>query len=347
MKDADDAEGDDDAALEGERYQGVRDLFRHAREHGFDEDPPARIDALLMAAARQHAPHPAEKAGAFERVRRWLVATMMQPAVAGAVAIAVIGGTAGVLYMKGKGGVAEPTVGSDMGSPGPEAKRPELPDGYGDQPPPNFGTQPGSAAASAAAAEADELRARLRELEAREDLERRKSQMATERESRARTGPGGGAGGDGRGGRLTGGDVNDPLGGEGGSFDYKPDDRDTATVITTDDGKIGEKQVAVGGVKTQIESPTPPPDGAGATEQEEHVDEVTGRTPDTADTRLGSTRTPPSKRAQAENLLRQARTAAKKKDCNTVRTMAKRAKQLDAAYYKETFSRDAAVKDCL
>lgn len=96
--DVDDEPGDD----------GLRALVKMARED-FDEDPPARIDALLMAAARHHAPQP--RAGGFERVRRWLAASMLSPALAGATALVVIGGTAGVLYMRNQGKVApQPTV---------------------------------------------------------------------------------------------------------------------------------------------------------------------------------------------------------------------------------------------
>jgi len=69
-----------DLADDDERWQGVRAAVKAARE--LDEEPPARLDALLMAAARQHAPAP--RPGALERLRRWLAVTMLQPAVAGA-----------------------------------------------------------------------------------------------------------------------------------------------------------------------------------------------------------------------------------------------------------------------
>ncbi|KAB2888945.1 MAG: hypothetical protein F9K40_20110, partial [Kofleriaceae bacterium] len=144
------ADDDDDASLEGERFQGVRELFRKARDEGFDEEPPARLDALLLAAAREHAP---KKTTFLERLRRWLVSTMMQPAVAGAMMIAVIGGTAGVLYMKGKGGVAEPTV---------RAESPVAPD---PAPPPALELElPSSEPAVTASTDSAELEAKLRQL---------------------------------------------------------------------------------------------------------------------------------------------------------------------------------------
>ncbi|HUQ03094.1 MAG TPA: hypothetical protein VM261_11415 [Kofleriaceae bacterium] len=375
---------DDDEALEGERYKGVHDLFRQARAGGFDEDPPARIDALLMAAARRHAPERHEtSAGALERFRRWMVGTLMQPAVAGAVAVAVIGGAAGVLYMKGKGGVAEPTVGAESRKDhvaGVEPTRPPGPqDGFGDLPPALETTTTGRSAlgsgSAATATESAELQVRLREQMAQEENQRR--QMSTERDDRPKgtgSGPRGGGGGGGGGGRgadsgsgggqARGGDVvNDPFTGEGESsnFDYRPDGRDTATVITTGNAGGGNAGGSggttagtggmVGGVRTQITTPDPPPpDGTISSDDEivakEHLESPknVGSAPETT----GTVRTTkPSKRTQAENLLRQARTAAKKKDCPTVRTMAKRAKQLDGTYYTNTFSRDAALKDCL
>lgn len=355
---------EDDALLESDRYQGVHELFRYAREHGFDEEPPARIDAILMAAARQRVP---EKKGALERFRRWMVTTLMQPAVAGAVAVAVIGGAAGVLYMKGKSKVAEPTVAGEPQASAPPASpdphRPDLP------------LELPSAGAETTAGSTDdaELRERLKHLEAQQ---REQAQTVTEREARPKGAPGPGGGGGRRGGGGAGNIDNlDRFGDDRNdtTLDYEPDGRDTTKVVTTDSGggrgavtgvaKSGAGDATVGsagsgtvagGVTTKItgtvETPNhPSPDGTGATsdeskEQEEVLKNV-GSTPETATVR--TTKPPPSKRAQAANLLEQARTAAKKKDCPTVRTMAKRAKQLDAAYYRETFARDAALKDCL
>ena len=51
--------------------------------------------------------------------------------------------------------------------------------------------------------------------------------------------------------------------------------------------------------------------------------------------------------APARNALRQARTAAKQKQCAAVKVIAERARKLDAAYYASTFAADADVKTCL
>lgn len=330
---------DDDAALEGERYQGVRDLFRQARDEGFDEEPPARLDALLMAAAREHAP---KKAPFLERVRRWLVSTTMQPAVAGAVAIAVIGGTAGVLYMKGKGGVAEPTVGAPSSDPAPRAAGEEA------QP---YRDLPASGAAVTTSNGTADLQAALRQQE--QDQREREAQPDPRERPKLESGPGGGRGGGGtRGAGTSGGDgVADPFAGTEKPLEFKPDDRAATTVVTTSDdrGGGGGGAVAVGGVKTTITGtsppPPPPPDVTIATDDE--VIEEKEKVEVTAQSEGRSTTSGPSKRAQAENLFRQARTAARNKNCAAVRTMAKRVKDLDAVYYNETFVRDAAVKACL
>ena len=75
------------------------------------------------------------------------------------------------------------------------------------------------------------------------------------------------------------------------------------------------------------------------------MEEKEQRVAATARTEARSTH--PSKREQAENLLRQARPDARNKNCAAVRTMAKGAKDLDPAYYSETFARDAEINRCL
>lgn len=353
---------DDDDLDRGARWQGVHDVIRYARANGFDEEPPARIDALLMAAARQHAPARAdrdEKSGALERVRRWLVATMMQPAVAGAVAVAVIGGTAGVLYLKGRGGVSEPTVRSESRTAPPAGPMAE-PGG------PDFSIEmPGGAgtASASSATESDAVKARFREIEEREKASELEGQeAATARGYRPKggteTGGGGGrggGGGDGDGSGSAGGGEDGVLdriavGEKDPPFDFKPDGRDTTTVVTTNqDRGSGSGSGMTTTIKGRIDSPKPPPPDGNvsiddeATGKEQELTKNVGSSPETTEVR----KPPPSKRTQAENLHRQARTAAKKKDCATVKTMAKRAKQLDATYYKDTFTRDAAVKNCL
>jgi hypothetical protein len=50
--------------------------------------------------------------------------------------------------------------------------------------------------------------------------------------------------------------------------------------------------------------------------------------------------------ATAQDLMQQARAAAKKGDCKLVERLGVRVKSLDASYYAKTFSTDAAIKGC-
>ncbi|HVV88359.1 MAG TPA: hypothetical protein VHE35_35195 [Kofleriaceae bacterium] len=120
----DDAEraagGDDGDALDAAQratlasWREVRGVVRHAREQGFDVDAPAAGTRgsmeLLMAAARAHAPE--QKRGLFARLAGWLSTMVAHPAMAGAAALVVVGGAAGVLYLKGHGAVARPPAAS-------------------------------------------------------------------------------------------------------------------------------------------------------------------------------------------------------------------------------------------
>lgn len=95
----------DDAEPPGE-WSSLRAVIGAARESGFDEEPPARIDALLMAAARQHAPAPRPRW--WQRLAAWMKPVMMHPAMAGALALVVVVGVAGVMYRRGDRQVAQP-----------------------------------------------------------------------------------------------------------------------------------------------------------------------------------------------------------------------------------------------
>ncbi len=98
-------ETDDDAEPPGE-WSSLRAMIGAARADGFDEEPPARIDALLMAAARQHAPAPRPRW--WQRLAAWMKPVMLHPATAGALALVVVVGVAGVMYRRGDREVAQP-----------------------------------------------------------------------------------------------------------------------------------------------------------------------------------------------------------------------------------------------
>jgi hypothetical protein len=99
--------GDDDAEPPGE-WSSVRDMIGAARASGFDEEPPPRIDALLMAAARQHAPAPRRRGGAARGVDEAGGAAPRDGRRG--MALVVVGVAAGVMYRRGDGEVAQPSV---------------------------------------------------------------------------------------------------------------------------------------------------------------------------------------------------------------------------------------------
>ncbi len=319
-------------------WQGVRDVVQYARASGFDEEPSGRVDALLMAAARAHAP---ERPSAVERLRRWLAATMLQPAVAGATALAVIGGTAGILYMRGQGGVAEPTASRVAAPPMTPGSPPDRP--LEARSSVDLATL-GSGSGAVAGGEPSDVAERFGTLEQEEST----------RPMPAAPRPEGGGSADA-----------DKLEGLGGDA-YRVSGREVTTVVTTDDrdGDLDDDRGGVtgavtGGVVTKMPigdppPPPPPPDtetdrGGGGGDGNGTQLQVTGTTDPVAVkiTAVRGDKQAPRKRSQAENLLRQARTAARKKDCGTVKVMARRAKQLDAGYYASTFIRDPEVANCL
>jgi hypothetical protein len=269
--------------------------------------------------------------------------------------------------MKGKARVAEPTIsGPHAGAPpsGPML----MPEGVTGLEGKEGARDLGQAeTASVTAAEAAEVEARLREMQ---DSQRALAKERGDHPKPIGPGGGGGRGGDGID------TVKDPFAGE--KLDYKPVDRDPTTIVTTDrgggeDGKFTAGTDRTGGavsgsattgavrggtgVGTQIDGhvgtpPRPPPDtteiatGDDDNRDEEAEPEGTGGSPETTGVRSPKP-PPPTKRQQAENLHRQARGAASKKNCPVAKTMAKKAKELDADYYAKNIAPDAALKDCL
>jgi hypothetical protein len=317
-------------------------LVKMARED-FDEEPPARLDALLMAAARHHAPPP--RAGAFERFRRWLGASLMNPAVAGAAALVLIGGTAGALYLRNHGKVApEPTVSRQAAPNGIVAGRDQVaPEAAFRSQAPDEGTvapSPDPTLGPARGPALDNAESQVRE-EVATAPKAKPRVTATGRGPDERTG----TAGDGRFQNAPGGTGAGEGDGAGAVF---------GGVLAEDTANRGV------GVKTEMhttEAPPPPPPPPIEIAQDDELAEGQSKTPErvppsttvttTADNSVGGRDGAASKRTQAENLLRQARTAAKKKNCPPVKVMAQRARQLDADYYKDTFTKDPDVKGCL
>lgn len=340
------------AAARAAGWRSVRDVVAHARREGFDEEPPARLDALLLAAARQHAP---ARAGVLERLRRWLSTALLQPAVVGAAAVAVIGGTAGVLYLRGQVRVSEPTVGERApaaprfeahpagelagvaGLDNDEASADDLhgaapggaPTGEGKLDEPGAGA--GSEAETRGLTAGPDRTTRPRPLEL-PPPEQRHDRTAI------RGGPGGGGGGD-------------------PALDDRSDGRGVATVIATADDEVrgGADRGAAGaparaGASVEEKPAEPPPGRDGDLGGEDRkAGDATTSTPDRVTVTVGQSggRTTVTNRAQAENLLRQARTAAARGDCAAVKVMARRVRALDPAYYTASFARDPELERCL
>jgi hypothetical protein len=270
-------------------------LVRMARED-FDEEPPPRIDALLMAAARKHAPEP--RVGVFARVRRWLAASMLNPALAGATALVVIGGTAGVLYMKDQGRIAQPTV-SRPGAP-ERALAPE--------------TLPG------------ELALRFEELDDKDAVAEVNAPVTPEPKP-------------------------DPRPKQRGQHDRRVEPPPEPRLPPPPPAGEGVT-IATGGLRSDMgggEGVTAIPDETERKLEERPADQR----PDDAVAGVAQTESTvapdsaPSNRTQAENLHRQAKNAAKQRQCAPVKVMAQRAKKLDADYYTLNFAVDPEIKPCL
>lgn len=131
-------ETDDDAEPPGE-WSSLRAMIGAAREAGFDEEPPARIDALLMAAARQHAPAP--RLRWWQRLAAWMKPVMIHPAMAGALGLVVVVGVAGVMYRRGDRQVAQPPAPAIA----PPAEVAQAPQATGAQPPTEVAPTAGAA----------------------------------------------------------------------------------------------------------------------------------------------------------------------------------------------------------
>ncbi len=349
---------DDEDLDSAAQFQGVRDLFRSARAQGFDEEPSPRIDAILMAAARQHAP---ERVGTFERLRRWMAVSLLRPSIVGATMLAVIGGSVGVLYLRDGGRLPEPVTGQSVGTAGPTLT-PTAPERPLDLPMPEAALGSGVGGLTMNTETTEALEERFRDLQEKETIQ--------DPQPKPRGGGGarvGGSGGGGGGGDIVAGGGEGSGGGRGGGagqggagtdvLHYRPDGRDTTTIVTTGPGS-GSDVGGTAGVVTNMETtgtdkpPAPPPDTGTVSDHDDEDAPVTIGGSTTSTDRAVTEKAEKAKKAaanrsQAENLLRQARTAARKKDCATVKVMAKRARQLDAAYYKDSFSRDTAVKNCL
>lgn len=111
-------------------WGSVRDLISAARADGFDEEPPAHLDALLLAAAAKHAPRPRQPW--WRRAADWMRPVVMHPAMAAAMALLAVGAAAGVMYERGRVQVAQPRLPAREAAPTPSAPVGGAPDAPAD-----------------------------------------------------------------------------------------------------------------------------------------------------------------------------------------------------------------------
>lgn len=339
----------DDAGLDDDGLEGLdslRQMIGAARASGFDEEPAPRIDAMLMAAARQHAPKP--RVAWWARLADWMRPAFAHPALAGAAALVIVGGAAGVMYRRGQHRVVSPTVHVEptrahRASAPPPDEAPRL------EPPPSFRS----------ATAPDEV------MEPELPTPRVEPSRRPPIAGRTTT-PGGGRG---RNSVVVAGagqetERLDELQIAEGPIDgivAEPNQQDRRFDGETDDYAVsdvgGTFSARLGATPNTPPSP-PPPDAtrnqdkaATATTQQRNVPEAGGGqfAPEASTiTSTGSDRgrdqTP---RAQAVQLFGQARTAARARNCAVVKVIASRVRKLDAAYYRDVFARDPDVARCL
>lgn len=296
----------------------VRDLIGAARASGFDEEPPAHLDALLLAAARRHAPAP--RRSWWRRASDWLRPVMLHPALAAGMALLAVGVAAGVMYDRGRVQVAQPSVRPPSATS--ERAAPVAPGGLDDAVARDGAAVP---VAQAAPTEPEEAEVTKREptmppgeSAATGPRRPRKPIGGADPTARAPAGDAPAAGGTGRGAGFAGRldvDVADEVAAPPPAPPPPPRDRDVP---------IEDRQTTVAPV-TQL------PEAAEAPVKPSVKPSVEPTVP--VELR--------------EQLLREAQLAARRGDCATVRTVARKVAVLDPAFYRVTFERDRDVAPCL
>jgi hypothetical protein len=339
--DADSADGE--LAREVESYKRVRSaIASYAR--ATEVEPPARGVDELLAAARQRAPARTavapESPGWWARLRAWLAPIAAHPALASAAMVVVVAAIGGVLYVKGKGQVAEPEVGAarpaeiKVDTPNADSITPSDPgivagldDGHtGDK---DVAERP-QAQMTPPASETKDVQ--TKPPVKRPEPRPRKPPTTTGKEGETRY-SGGGNAGEGEGTKVdskTAGDVSVGPGRvkvEGGD--------DNSGLAPVFESTSGTAQAPT--------APPPPPPPQAPNSQAEATEDGDQFAGDYADEKTKST----SKGPDVQQLTRQARTAAKSGDCAVVKAIGGKVKKANASYYKQTFATDAAIKKCL
>lgn len=117
---------EDRAAMQG--LERTRATLRRGIEDMPSAEPPQAISAVLLQAAARRAPARAAAAtepegdGMWARFVDWFRRGAMHPAVAAAAVLVLVAGTATALWVRGKGGVTEPTADRHAAAPSAEAE---------------------------------------------------------------------------------------------------------------------------------------------------------------------------------------------------------------------------------
>lgn len=340
-----DGDGDMDEAGAGE-WASLRSVLREARAGGFDEEPPPRIDALLMAAARAHAPKP--RVPWWSRLAGWMRPVVAHPALAGAAALVIVAGAAGVMYQRGQPMVVHPRIERSAPSPQQQVATSDAVPGrldpasvtvtLDDPPAPVVAPPPPPAEAAKPSGTG--------EVVARTTPSRRPADgRGLAREQRPAAGAG--AASDDADGLTFQGAV-----GSSGEGMLAAELRKAEMLELEDDAREAPPvQIATGPAPEETQR-----SGAPRVDQARDRGEAPGAAtapqapPPAADSVVitsGSDRSSTDARTQATQLLGQARTAAKARQCGVVKTIGERVRKLDAAYHRDVFVRDADVAKCL
>lgn len=339
---------DDDDDLEG--FDGLRSMIATARASGFDEEPAPRIDALLLAAARQHAPRP--RVAWWARLADWMRPVVAHPALAGAAALVIVAGAAGVLYTRGE----RPTVVQPAATGGePVARAPEV---TADLPPPPPPAVPAGTTAAddtrtpppedVLAANGEPTDGAKRGAVRRERAEGQgagrgdsiAAPQSTAKKSSAEVAPGGG----GTALMIAEGPSGPGVIGDGAGAGADQGDDDFTVTLS---GDSAENEVAVVEEKAPVAAGKNKGEDRVTTAPPPPIDDRPRPRPPTATATADAARDQATPRAQAEQLLRQAQTAARAGNCAAVKVTATRVKQLDATYFRDVFARDPDVTKCL
>jgi hypothetical protein len=312
-----------------------------------------------MAAARARVAHaapavaPVATPGFWARARAWFAPVVRHPALASGAAVVLIGGLAGVLYLKAG-------VGTDRDVSGGVAieEAPRTPDELA--PTPSPGAQAGSgqdmsitlddglAQPAAPPEPVAEKRAvpRPNRPALRPPSDRTGDDFAEEGDL-PRLGAGGGVKSDlevtgvGRGGRYT----NEPSSVGVADPSKSPD-------LAAPEPAAPNKQrptTAKDPAPTPA-APSPPPADVPALAIADDEDRDAAESIDTPTTKGSDDKAdaPTKPRGPSlEQLTRQARTAARAGDCGVVKTLARKVRSASADYYKRSFASDADIKKCL